>query len=303
MLRPIQVPALCLAAALLSACLNDSSDEFPAQPRAVDVFAYAGSCVALGAGGGERFLAASGDGFSASQGSPEQAARFRMQAADLGTYLLLDTDNHYLVSDGSALLRRAQLQSDTAVVDGVIEIDDNFVSEGEWDLIAPEDGAGRMWLRHRLSGGFLSNSGISATRSNDNTVEFAQQSGCTDFPELSTDAEGEVTRTTFDDGTLFGFVETHSHLFTNFGFAGGGIYHGAPFHRLGVEHALPNCSIPHGDEGRRDLLGYAFDNRNLSVSEILGPLAAGSTPGFNHATDGYPDFTSWPDARNSATHQ
>ena len=53
------------------------------------------------------------------------------------------------------------------------------------------------------------------------------------------DATGSVTRSTFDDGDLYGFVDAHSHLLTNFGFGGGGIFHGAPFHRLGVEAALP----------------------------------------------------------------
>ena len=55
-----------------------------------------------------------------------------------------------------------------------------------------------------------------------------------------------------------GIVDAHAHMFTNYGFGGGGIFHGSPFHRLGVEHALGSCAPFHGDEGRRDLVGFAF---------------------------------------------
>ncbi len=61
------------------------------------------------------------------------------------------------------------------------------------------------------------------------------------FRSYPLDATGEVTVTEFEDGSVFGFVETHAHLFTNLGFGGGGVFHGAPFHPLGVEHALGDC--------------------------------------------------------------
>ncbi len=294
---------LLLTALTHGGCSSDSSD--PPSGVEVDVFAFANRCVSIGRSGGTRFIAVSesGDAFDASASALEQAARFRMRPADLGTYLLFDEDEQYLVSDGSGLQRASVLESDTQKIGDFVEIDDDFQSEGEWDLIAPEDGNGRLWLRHRRSGGYLSESGIAMDRDDANAIELVEQSGCATFPELTVDADGEVAPREFDDGSLFGFVETHSHLLTNFGFAGGGLYHGSAFHRLGVEHALPDCDIPHGEEGRRDLLGFAFDNRSLSVGEILVPLAAGETPEFNHATAGYPDFTSWPNARESATHQ
>ncbi len=288
---------------LASACTSDSSST--SRGPAADVFAFASGCYSIGFSGGARFIAPaeSGDAFEASASALEQAARFRMRAADLGTYLLFDENEQYLVSDGSSLQRTSVLESDTAQIGGVIEINDDFVSEGEWDLVAPEDGGGRLWLRHRRSGGYLSGAGISAERNDADAVELVAQSDCATFPELTVDADGEVTRVELDDGSVFGFVETHAHLLTNFGFAGGGLYHGSAFHRLGVEHALPDCTIPHGEEGRADLLGYSFDNRDLAVGDVILPLVAGITPGFNHATAGYPDFTSWPDARDSATHQ
>ncbi|MGB5813558.1 MAG: hypothetical protein WBG86_23680, partial [Polyangiales bacterium] len=294
---------LTLLAVVVSACSN-GSDPDPGSPS-VDVFAFASGCVSIATSSGAQFVALSesGDAFTATAESADMASRFRMRAADLGVYLLLDEEEQYLVSDGATLQRASVLESDTQSIGGVVEIDDEFQSEGEWELLAPEDGGGRIWLRHVKSGGYLSASGIAMERDDADAIELTEQAGCATFPELTVDAEGELNPIEFEDGSLFGFAETHAHLLTNFGFAGGGLYHGSAFHRLGVEHALPDCDIPHGPDGRKDLLGFAFDNRSLSVGELIAPLAVGETPDFNHATAGYPEFTSWPNARDSATHQ
>ena len=94
---------------------------------------------------------------------------------------------------------------------------------------------------------------------------------CATFPELSLDATGDVTVTEFEDGSVFGFVETHAHLFTNLGFGGGGVFHGAPFHPLGVEHALSDCTLNHGEDGRKDLMGATF---NAGVGDFNALLPA-----------------------------
>lgn len=268
----------------------------------VDIYSYANSCRSISLPGSGQFVTSAQDGFALST-NPGQASRFRMQAAALGTYLLLDGDGQYLTSDGSSLLRQTALASDTALIEGMVVIDDTFQSEGEWDLVTAGNSNERIWLQHRKSGAYLSPRGFEPDRNRANAIELIEQEGCAVFPELSVDAQGELTRFEFDDGSVFGFVETHTHLLSNFGFGGGGVYHGSAFHRLGVEHALPDCTIPHGEDGRKDLLGYSFDNSDLTVTEILPALSVGQTSGFNHSTAGYPDFTYWPDAHQSATHQ
>ena len=73
-----------------------------------------------------------------------------------------------------------------------------------------------------------------------------------------------------------------------------------------MQHALPDCSLFHGPEGRRDLLGYGYDqarNGDISVDAILPALASGRLTEFNHHTAGYPEFTGWPAAPFSSTHQ
>src|SRR5690606_4353487 len=109
-------------------------------------------------------------------------------------------------------------------------------------------------------------------------VALYPREGCAEFPELTLDATGAVASTRWDDGAVWGIVESHAHLFTNFGFGGGGIFHGAPFHRLGVEHALPSCEPFHGAEGRKDLVGYAYDEGLDDIEALVKTVLGGETP-------------------------
>jgi hypothetical protein len=89
-----------------------------------------------------------------------------------------------------------------------------------------------------------------------------------------------------------------------FGFGGGGIFHGAPFQPLGVQHALSSCERFHGAEGRADLFGFGYDTGNdIDFPVFIQALLSGRLPVFNHHTDGYPTFTTWPSAFDSSTHQ
>jgi hypothetical protein len=81
----------------------------------------------------------------------------------------------------------------------------------------------------------------------------------------------------FDDGDLYGIVDTHSHVHSNYAFGGGGLFHGGAYHRLGVEHALHDCSISHGEMGRKDFFGYIFDqtgNDQADLGSLLPDLVA-----------------------------
>lgn len=226
----------------------------------------------------------------------KDAAAFFLKPSDLGTYLFYDQDGSYLVSDGQALQRRSELLSD------VLTVDDSFESEAEWGLLASGPGRSELHLRHRRTGRFLTPSGLVEAPDEAARIQLIPSKGCAEFPEASLDAEGRVKVKKFEDGSLFGIVDTHSHLLSNFGFGGGGIFHGAPFHRLGIEHALPDCALYHGEEGRKDLFGFGFDNPD-DADGLLLALVTGQTPEANHATAGYPEFTDWPSAFDSSTHQ
>lgn len=281
--------------------------ERPAPPPNDGIYSFADGCYAMDATSpgstDTRWLAASpdGSGFAFTARDADAGSRFFLKASDLGTYLFYDADGRYLVAEDGPLLRQAELVSD------VLTLDDSYVSGGEWELqVAASDGA-RFQLFHRKTEKYLTRAGgLTADVDAAAVVALYPQTGCTAHPELTVDATGAVMPRRFPDGSVFGIVDTHEHLMTNFGFGGGGIAHGAPFHRLGVQHALSDCALFHGAEGRRDLLGYAYDHGitgGLDVDALLPTLLVGHTPDFNHATAGYPDFTDWPNAPSSSTHQ
>lgn len=268
------------------------------------VYALAGGCYALGAtSGGEvagRFLAASAGGgaFAFEAADPDGAARLLAQPADLGLYLLRDSERRYLAaSDGGGLARVAQLESD------VSRNEDGYVSAAIWKVEEVGGSSGRFVLTNVSAERYLGPSGLVPELARALRVTFEESSGCAPFEELTLDAVGSVTKTRFEDGDLFGVVDAHEHLFTNLGFGGGGVFHGAPFHPLGVEHALPSCEPFHGRDGRRDVVSYVFDGHDLDLSKLARVILSGDLGSFNHHTDGYPEFTEWPRSWKTSTHQ
>ncbi len=259
---------------------------------------FADGCVSMRAG--DEYLVRSGEGFEFAAASPQEASRLFMKASDLGTYLLYDEDGGYVVAEDGPLLRQTTLDSDTLL------IDDTYVSGAEWQLEVWDAPTMAFVLRHRLTGQLMARAGLAAQESEQLQVHLEPATDCRPHPELTLDASGQVLRTTFEDGAVYGIVDTHSHILSNFGFGGGGVFHGAPFHRLGVEHALPDCELYHGVNGRKDFFGYAFDSAGadgVDLTGLLPDLLTGELSFDNHVTHGYPEFTEWPDATSRSTHQ
>lgn len=284
----------------LIGCSDGNDNISSVSPDEESVFGVANGCFAI-TPDGEGFITTSPsrENYEVGAGQAEEATRFLLRPSDLGKYLLYDENQGYLVSDGLTLLRQTALTFDTSVVDGQVVIEDRMQSEGEWQLLAAANG--RFKLQHIKSGNYIGSDGTMVDEANATALDFVEQAGCAEFPELSLDASGEVTFTEFEDGSVFGFVETHSHLFTNLAFGGGGTFHGAPFHPLGVEHALEDCDLVHGVDGRRDLMGSGFASDDITgLAEVL---ASGELSEKDHDTEGYPIFTDWPNAPRSSTHQ
>ncbi len=293
-------PAVVLLVAL-AAC-GEEHVERPPPPAHEGIYSFAGGCYTMDAtppgSSNTRWLAGADDHFAFCAKSADAGTRFTVQAADLGTYLFYDQQGHYLTFEHGELARPATLTDELQL------FDDSFISPAEWQLEISVSDPTRLQLRHRQTGQYLTTSGLTADAADAAVIALYPSTGCRPYPELTVDAEGAVEPRTWPDGDVFGAVETHSHMFTNFGFGGGGIFHGSPFHRLGVEHALPSCAPFHGDEGRRDIVGYAFSGLgDVEPTSLLGVLVSAMTPEFNHHTDGYPTFTDWPNAWNTATHQ
>jgi len=280
----------------LGGCSDDDS-EGGGGSRA-DVYGVANQCqsVEVDSADGAVWLARSGEGFVAAEGAA--ATPFFLKPSALGRYLLFDPEGGYLVSDGSALQRATELDSDITLVD------DSFVSEAEWELLEAPTGQRDFLLRHYKTGGYLTAAGLDRDRDAADSIRLADSAGCAAFPEEQTHSEGALDTHRFEDGDLFGIADTHEHIFSNFGFGGGGMFHGAPYHPLGIEHALGDCEQFHGVDGRADLFGAGFDQfQSIDFEDFIVALASGLLPSANHATDGYPTFTDWPAAPFSATHQ
>ncbi len=264
-----------------SADTGTSTGELPD----IELYDFANGCYTVRSGDTSLTRDGGEYGFAGGGGTP-----FFMEAADLGAYLLYDPDGGYVVSEQGPLVRQTELDSDVTL------IDDTYVSGAIWQLERSDDDPALYQFRNLrtemvMDGGPLS---------------FEAAEGCTEHPELTLDANGAVERTTFEDGDLYGIVDTHSHILSNFAFGGGGIFHGGAFHPLGVQHALPDCSIYHGEMGRRDFFGYAFDSAGADgadLGELVPAIAVGELPDDNHITAGYPEFTGWPNGPTRSTHQ
>lgn len=313
------VTALAVASA---ACGRDMLHvERPPAPPFEDIHSFAHGCFTMDAAEpgstNTRWLTQDidGAGFAFVATDPAEAALLRVQAADLGTYLLYDQDGQFVVFDAPEteegedpappmLLRRGELDSDLML------LDDSFVSPAEWDFEVAAADESRLQLRHRATGEYLGADGALVSAADAATISFYPAEGCAPFPEASLDAEPDdpeqrVDASPWDDGDVFGFVETHAHLFTNFGFGGAGMFHGSPYHRLGVEYALPACTRFHGAQGRRDLIAFAFGGLggDIDTDTLVTAFVTGRTPEPQHATDGWPTFTDWPNAWKHSTHQ
>jgi microsomal dipeptidase-like Zn-dependent dipeptidase len=266
------------------------------EPEQLDTYGFANGCYTVHSGDMWLAASASGDGFQF-VADQTAAARFFMKASDLGTYLLYDENAGYLVSEGGPLLRQTSLQSD------MLLNDDSYVSGAEWLPENSDTDPTQYQLRNRRTDSLLAQDGVAAEGL---PITFEMATGCREHPELTLDASGTVTRTTFDDGTLYGIVDTHSHILSNFAFGGGSLFHGAPFHRLGVEHALPDCEPFHGEMGRKDFFGYVFDTSGSGSADfaaLIPDLVQGELGVDNHITAGYPEFTEWPNGPTRSTHQ
>ena len=273
-------------------------------PAYESIYSFARGCFVMDAaepGGAEaHFLVptTSGEGFAFAGEDAEAASRLYMKATDLGTYLFYDDEAQYFLVEEAEFLRRSEFLSD------IFTLDDSYLPGVQWELEFSAHDETRLQLRHVRTGHYLTTTGLSADAQEAAEITLYPAEGCAEFPELTLDAEGEIEKTHFADGDLFGFVETHSHMFSNFGFGGAGIFHGAPFHPFGVEHALPSCQMFHGSGGRYDLFGFGFDRADeVDETAMLLAFINGEVPEFYHHPDGYPTFTDWPNAHLFSTHQ
>lgn len=210
--------------------------------------------------------------WTASVDSQSLASPLYLKPSELGKYMLFGKDSDFMAVSGAAV-STAATPSDS-VIWSLQESGSELFS---WvadtnNLRLATDGAGKLVLKP------------AADRSDATVFKLVKAQGCTEFPEITTNLEGQSFKGNGIDKPALGFADVHNHLTTTHFL--GGVHSGSPTHKFGVTHALGDCREKHGENGRLDLV-----NNFLSGS-----------PTDSHETVGWPTFNSWP-APKSLSHE
>jgi hypothetical protein len=282
---------------------NDETD--PILDSLLTRYQMSNACWIIKAGNGN-YLAANGDSYSASAINSATAEAFYMKPTALGSYMLYNTNKQLLAATTSSSIdniasANANDNADWQVLalgdaSSYPEIPsyDTEPTSAEvatlYDFVDPEIKADTFTLTVTSQNLNLAigDNGTLQTQpaASDPTSEafsFERATGCANFPEAQSNFSGQPFKGTQPDGTVLGHADAHVHISaTEFL---GGAHWGKPFHKFGIEHALGNCAVDHGDNGRRDVIGGLFS---------LNPEG--------HATDGFPTFSEWP-KRDNLVHE
>ncbi len=248
--------------------------------------ALAGLMVAMGAGAGG--ASAQGDDArytlvhgcynlkSASLGRvvATDAGPFRMQATDLGSYLLYTPKATYLSGGGGVPLLSADAVAPAA-------------QPSDASVWTVDGRAGAFTLTLKSAGKALGVAGDGSLRLVDpaqaETFGFEPADGCAIYPESEVNVSGAPSTAPSPFGAVKGLLDAHMHWMA-FEFLGGKAHCGKPWDRFGIAFALVDCpdhSVP-GSPG------------NALEFALGGPPV--------HDTVGWPTFNYWPNP-HSLTHE
>ena len=211
-----------------------------------------------------------GAGYSATAASPAEAEPFYMKPTALGRYLFHAHDSVVLSTDGSGVGSLEQPEDGSDWTVDTTGPGRYVVTSGSAGQALATDGAGKLVMATAPS-----------------TFSFVPATGCTAYPELSTDSVGETYKGSGVNKPVVGFAEVHTHMAMghemsdgtgNVGPSAGGVLYGQMYHRFGVPHALENCQAYHGVNGLQDPEALILDMTPLTM----------------HDTQGWPSFVDWP---------
>ena len=199
------------------------------------------------------------------------AGPFRMQATELGRYLLYDKNRKFFGTGGallsSGLGPRNQPSEST-----------------NWRVDGPTGGPFKLFVGGKALR--ASSGGLSLGSSSGSAALFTFQaaSGCPVYPEVETRATGTPARTRTSWGEIRGMIDLHMHM-TAFEFLGGRAHCGRPWHPYGAPYALVDCP----------------DHGPMGGGAVLENVLYGN-PARTHDTTGWPTFKDWPHHK-SLTHE
>ncbi len=215
-----------LAAAPAHAGHADLNAEAQARAASEAEFALAGACSTLQPQTTTLKVAALRRGYDAAAVLPEEAEVFRMQATDLGSYLMLGSDGDFLSTDGGQVVpaEKATPAGDWRV---------HYVGTG----YTVTSGATGKALALDDDGKLVLVNPVHAL-----PFEFAAAEGCIPFPEAELNLVGDPQKGATPYGETRGLVDAHMHMFAFESF-GGNLHCGRPWSPLGIDDA-PSRTAP-----------------------------------------------------------
>jgi hypothetical protein len=239
----------------------------PAQPTIpTDRYNLFNACYGLKSAATGRYL--SGTAFSA--GSLAAASPLYFKPSSLGHYLLFTKASTFLGGNGKRAVIAAK--PGPAVNWTVTQ-----AGPGSFRLFLP--GSGYL----AAPDGAASAASFVAAPNSRTQVTPYRRSGCTAFPEISTNVVGDPTAGVTSFQETRGTIDGHMHGMA-FEFLGGDVHCGRPWSPWGVTVALKGCQ----DEGANSITSAAIEDF-LSGKANSNPV-------------GWPTFKSWP-APDALTHE
>jgi hypothetical protein len=227
-------------------------------------------CFGLKAENG-KFVVQSGNGYVASANAVGGAWTFRMQATDLGKYLLYGEAAEFpTVDDG--LLAQDEIVTATAPSNS-----SDWTAQGSNGVFTFTNQATNRGLAVNDAGQVVSVAPAQA-----DAFLLAPAQGCQVYPEISLNATGEPNTSSPAYGEVEGTADPHMHLMA-YEFLGGHAHCGQPWHKFGAPFALADCA------------DHEPDGCQAALETGLGGDPC-------HNTDGWPTFQGWPQSE-SLTHE
>jgi hypothetical protein len=239
----------------------------PAQPDVpTDRYNLFNACYGLQSTLTQRWLA--GTTFSATQRDAGTPLYFK--PTELGRYLLFSPDQKFLGKVG--LIARVGYANAPG-------------EPANWTVTQAAPGQFRLFLPGHGYLAVAANQSAVWVAAPSNATQFTphKRAGCTPFPEVSTNVEGDPTAGVSGFQETRGYVDAHTHGMA-FEFLGGRFHCGRPWSPWGAPTALTDCP-------------------DHTITGGYGALAEGFLSGTtSHDPVGWPTFKDWP-APNSLTHE
>ncbi len=217
---------------------------------------------------------------------------FYLKPAGLGEFIFYNDNKRMLATYGNRVVLTDELSDDVI-----------------WNVVRNKES--RIVLQHKKTGEYLYESyfisphwfpTLKLTRRIKKAINigYASCHSCNQFPEATLNLTGNIIKTEFSDGSVYGMADVHNHGASH-NMVHGLVNAGKMFSPLGIQDALKDCATTHGYGGHVDPLGALSrsggDGQHaIDLESVLGEMAKG------HDTSGFPTFKDWPNF-NESTHQ